>query len=112
MEANTQKGQKTGRYLADNGAGDCYDFPVERFEEKYHGCGHGWVEIDKATDTPVEMSYSLNPNIIERKQNAIVLSALPMDENPDGIVGGDVLKETDDRIWLACSISCWTACLF
>lgn len=76
-------------------------FTEAEADARYHGCGNGWIQVEKDTYHVVEMSYSDDPEIIEREQN--------IDMCDDA---GKVLKETDTHIWYRANFSCGEACLF
>lgn len=68
---------------------------------RYRGCGNGWIQVEKATGLIVEMSYSDDPDCIEREQNVVMCRD-----------AGRVLREDEKYIWYRANFSCAAACLF
>lgn len=67
---------------------------------KYKGCGNGFVVIDKATGTVVDMAYTKNGRRI--KVQNICMSG----------EAGTILSNTKTKLKVRANFSCPNACLF
>ncbi len=79
--------------------GKYYSIPQAVLEAQYHGCGNGFIIVDKATDEVVSMNYDDGGD--GTTQN-IVMSPL----------AGEVMLETETNIVYRANFSCCQACLF
>ena len=68
--------------------------------DNYHGCGNGFIVIDKETGRVNEMQYTENGKVIDEQNIMMCRDA------------GDILEETENSLKVRANFSCHTACLF
>lgn len=79
-----------------------YNMPRRIVRDQYAGSGHGWIEIDDEFGYVVGMSYSIDPNVVEREQNMEMTAAAGMRVACDDVNQHKVIA----------NFSCTQACLF